>query len=399
MLLEADILLPITQKPIRQGGILIHNGKIADIGSKNLLQKKYPHHKIRSFRDTLLLPGFVNAHCHLEFGPCLSNKEPPPSFTTWVRQLIAKGTPKRHLLKKRIHEGQEALLKSGVTTVVDHITPDLLSLHSRQSPLRHFFCLEILGAERSRGQESLKKARKIMKASSLSEILLTPHSLYSVHHQVLLSLLQDLKKQPFFSIHLLESFDENRFFVHRSGPLARFVRERGGSVGPLSPVFWLQKQGFLRHHPLIVHGNYLSPQDLKIIKKFGLSLIHCPGSHRFFGHRPFPLDAILKSDINVALGTDSLASLANNHRLSFFSELKLMRGNFPKISPEDIIRMATLNGARAIRRAGEIGSLEIGKRADIIAMTMKDKKKDPYENVILNNKIKWTMIEGRFVDV
>jgi 5-methylthioadenosine/S-adenosylhomocysteine deaminase len=97
----------------------------------------------------------------------------------------------------------------------------------------------------------------------------------------------------------------------------------------------------------------------------GASVIHCPGSHRFFGHKRFPLEDLRTAGVRVALGTDGLAS---NEDLSMLREMRLLQEAYPGLSEEEILRMATIEGARALGLEKEIGSIEVGKKADLIAV-------------------------------
>jgi cytosine/adenosine deaminase-related metal-dependent hydrolase len=415
MILTAAYVLPISSPPIQKGAIVIHKGVIVAVGAFETIRKEYPRHGVKKYPHSILLPGFVNTHCHLEFSDLTGTQNPQPSFATWAQSMTPTLERKKSAqIRVLIQKGELSLLTSGVTTVVDHIAPEILKYCPKKSSLNRIFFLEVLGSNQSRAQSNLKRARQIQKTSTIKDVDLTPHSLYAVHNDTLLALSRDVKKQSFYSLHILESQDEYHFFHKQSGPLVQLVQKRGGEIAPQNPLSWLSRHGFLSAVPLMVHGNYLSSEDMKIMKRHGLPIAHCPGSHSFFGHRPFPLAPLLKHGITIALGTDSGASIspkeinkkgsslrgpdgvgASNKTLSMLAELQQMQKNFPRLSARDIVTMATLNGAKAIHREDTIGSLVPGKNADVIAIKINHPRRDPYENVIRAQKTQWTMINGK----
>ena len=106
-----------------------------------------------------------------------------------------------------------------------------------------------------------------------------------------------------------------------------------------------------------------------------MSVVFCPRTHAFFGHEPYPLEAMREAGVRVALGTDSRAS---NPDLGIVGELRHVAMSFPNIAPAEILRMATMDGAEALRLDGDVGSLTVGKRADLLAVTYDSEDTDPY---------------------
>ena len=141
MILHAPYLLPITKKPIISGALFIKDGIIVDVGDLTSLRIKYPRQTVRTFKNSILLPGFVNAHCHLEFTHLTHKIKPARSFAKWAKKLeskVSKDTPAK--IRQSLRQGEEKLLKSGVTTVVDHLNPFHLPYCPHRSPLRRIKC-------------------------------------------------------------------------------------------------------------------------------------------------------------------------------------------------------------------------------------------------------------------
>jgi cytosine/adenosine deaminase-related metal-dependent hydrolase len=298
-----------------------------------------------------------------------------PFFAEWVKEVVREQSSLSSSdVLAGMHRGSDTLLRGGTTTLADHAHPDAPAF---ETSLRRIVFWEVLGAQEGRARESLEKAyRRTLKEGGY----VSPHSLYAVHEEILEEMFQKISSLQ--SIHLLESSDENQFFRTQSGPLVAYVRERGGDLSfPFSsPVSWLAaKQALL----LLVHGNYLNPSEIAALRGSKASVIHCPGSHRFFGHKPFPMEDLRKAGVNVALGTDGLAS---NEGLSMLREMRLLREEFPEVTEEEVLAMATIQGAKALGMEKDIGSIEVGKKADLIAVPTLDAE-----------RVVFSMIDGKII--
>jgi len=155
---------------------------------------------------------------------------------------------------------------------------------------------------------------------------------------------------------------------------------------------FLYRNRLLPKNILMVHANCLETDDLPILREREASVVHCPGSHRYFDHPRFLYGMLKEEGINIALGTDSLAS---NSDLNMFKEMQYCLDSFAELTPRDVLQMATLCGAKALQMEKKIGTLEIGKEADIIGVKIQSPKADPYENVLMNTKVNLYMKRGK----
>jgi cytosine/adenosine deaminase-related metal-dependent hydrolase len=162
---------------------------------------------------------------------------------------------------------------------------------------------------------------------------------------------------------MTESAVEQAYFSDQAGLMYDFIKARGGEChASPSAVAWLQSQGFLYPASLLVHGNYFSDNDLALIAQWPKAcLVHCPGSHAFFGHQDFPFEKVKLKNISVALGTDSLAS---NTAISLGHEIKLFCQKYPGQTLQTIMPLITTNALRAIGIIDR-GQLAIGQKADL----------------------------------
>ena len=390
MLITARWLLTGATPPLADAAVLVEGETIREIGTRRWFAKRDVADVV-DLGESILLPGLVNAHCHLEHSiapPSGARPELPApiSFSEWVRRLQEKSAPLSPAEREKgIRAGIQELIRGGTTTLVDHRSPEAGFF---ETPFREYVILEVLGASAERARTSAAEAKRRLQEMDIP-CEISPHSLYAVHPSVL----NDL---PIRSIHLLESEEEDQFFRHGTGPLARLVKERGGEVPfpDVSPVRWLQARGAPPERPLIVHGNYLSNEEIGPLRDWEATVIHCPGSRRFFGHRLFPLEALVKADLPIALGTDSLAS---NDSLNMLREMKRMKGDFPSWGGEEILKMATSNGAAALGMGRETGTIEVGRQADLVAIPIWNGDLDPYEALLLPDEVNFSMVGGRIL--
>ena len=193
-------------------------------------------------------------------------------------------------------------------------------------------------------------------------------------------------------------------FQHGRGPmfdwLARNERDMS-DCGHGSPIEHLERCGLLGENLLAAHANYLAPGDADRLARAQTSVVHCPRSHAYFGHQAFPGAALTAAGVNVCLGTDSLASVkkitGEPLELNLFAEMRTRSAAAPGLSPETIVRQATLHGARALGRAGELGELTADARADLIALPFAGKPADAAAAVVHHpGAVTASLIDGRW---
>jgi cytosine/adenosine deaminase-related metal-dependent hydrolase len=408
-------ILPISEAP--------HDANIIDL----------PH--------TTLLPGFVNAHCHMDLSHLRGKVPFTGSFTDWIRSVIAM---REHLTEDDVSDAARELRHSGVTTVYDHVGTFSELSYIMDMPFRKRLFLEVIGVAPEAAEENWvhQQERAIQCLREGIEATPSPHATYSLHTGIFRELLDsscrtgsgiqtDLHSGSqrkagmthSFSIHCAESDEEWEMFTRGTGKLAEFVRERatpplsirGGrgelasephcrnpSQPPLilrggaynSPLQYLSKNDLIPTSPwLAVHCNTLTDDDIILLKQSQATVVHCPRSHAFFNHPPFPLEKLHAAGIPIAIGTDSLASCPN---FNFLEELCAMREEFPFLKTEEILGMATTRHPGL--RAGVQSEDQFGCRiksgmtnlpADIIGL--------PLQNDLLQGPVTFSMIGGQRV--
>lgn len=372
-ILQAAWVAPMNGPIIRDGAVVIADGKILDVGEKSI-SSRHPGGEIVDLGNSILLPGLINAHTHLDLTHCHAG-DPPISFTDWISSI-----PKRRAnetVEQAVQRGIDQCLKFGVTCIGDITQQAGQSRRAiSESPLRCVSYGEVLGlgTMQSKFDQLLPQAIDTRYAASRMKIGLSPHAPYTVDingYRQCLKLASE-KSLP-LATHLAESPDERTFLESHSGPF-RALWDRLGvwrddvATFTGSPVQMANAIGLLDRPALLAHVNYCDDSELDLLARGKCSVVYCPRTHRYFGHRPHRWRQMLERGINVAVGTDSCASSPD---LNIVEELRLLRQIAPEIPAQTVWEMATTRAARAVGMQDQVGSITRGKRADLAAFHVK----------------------------
>ncbi len=397
-ILTADWVLPISSEPIENGAIAFQKDKIISVGRKSEILKNYPHASVENFDEAAIMPGLVNCHSHLELTSMrgfLDDVE--ADFFKWLIKLAVTRAEK--LTEKDIELsavwGALEGARAGVTCFGD------IGRYGRAG----FNALKINGLRGVAFQETdyspfdekadedfakLEEKYLALQAdeTALVKAGLSPHSPYTVSRKLFEKIAAyALRKDVKISTHAAESQMEEDLMLFGTGAMADFSRSRGVEIVPprLSSVEYLSNIGVLEAKPLLAHCVKVSDAEIDLIKNSDSSVAHCPKSNAKFGHEIAPFEKFLGHKIRVGFGSDSVAS---NNVCDILEEARfaalLARTKTDKItnlSAGEIIETATLGGAKAMRLENEIGSLEIGKQADLTVVSLKHVAQLPIHDV------------------
>ncbi len=410
MILRARTVLPVTAPPIENGAVVVSGQRIHGVGSLRAMKSIFPGESIVDLGETVLLPGLVNTHCHLDYTDMAGLWPPPKGFTDWISQMLAAKAEWSYTDYARSWlNGAKMLLKSGTTTVGDiEAAPELLPEVWDATPLRIISFLEMTGVrsrldpERILG-DALRKIRSL--DHSRCSAALSPHAPYSTSPEVLRLCGRVSRDDNLsISIHVAESEQEFEMFTRARGEMFDWLNKNGrdsADCGLGSPVKHLETAGLLGKNTLAVHANYLTETDFKLLARRKTTVIHCPRSHQYFAHEPFPLKKLAAAKVNLCVATDSLATVTRIGRerlsLNLFEEMRALTRTNPGLPASAIIRMATVNGANALGQSGQIGELAKNARADLIAVPLAGKTRDIYEAVVHHaSTVAASMIDGQW---
>lgn len=399
LILRGRWVLPVTRDPIPDGGILIKDGVICALSDGDSLEKKYPDEEVLLFENEVVMPGFVNLHAHIEYS-VMQGKCRGGSFLSWIQDLIkeARGMNESDWLESSRY-GARLMIESGVTCLGDISKTDTSFQAIYESGLRAVVFLEVIGLDEMEADRIIDDLRlRLLKVKDRGServgLGLSPHAPYTVSKRLFEEVARTAhqRKLPIM-VHLSETADEEAFVREGKGLFADIFKKAAGwgdvswnGLG-LSAAMYLDTCGILAEKTIATHAVHLSKEDIRLLRARNVSVAHCPRSNAFLGVGRAPVKTFLDEGVLVGLGTDSLAS---NDQIDFFDE---MRALDPSIPLDLRIRMATINGARALGLGDKIGSIEVGKYADLIAVTVLSD--DPYD-VCLATKddICLVMVEG-----
>lgn len=374
---SASWLINPDAPPVAGGALLVHDGIITETGTLRELRSRHSA-PVLDYPGCAIIPGFVNAHTHLELTHFPSWKlhsavdYSPRRFADWIIQLIkiARGLTAADY-PPSIREGIRMCLESGTTSIGEIVTNPLLAEHYYHSPLAGRLYFELLGQGVDPFADKLAAAASAVAQNSGRILLpgLSPHSPYTVapEHMATIQSVSTAHALP-LAIHLSESRSEADFIFDGSGEFAadfypfvgweRFL----GKPARCSSTELLDRHGLLTPATLAVHCVHVSASDARIIKARGAHIALCPRSNELLDVGRAPVALFKKLGIPLVLGTDSLAS---NNSLSLWDELRFALETFPhELSARDLLRMVTSGGAAALGISEICGSLEIGRRAD-----------------------------------
>jgi cytosine/adenosine deaminase-related metal-dependent hydrolase len=409
LVLRARVVLPVSRPPIEDGALLITGRRIAAVGRWRELAGCKPKQTL-DLGDRLLMPGLVNAHCHLDYTDMAGQFPPPKVFSDWLKLITETKAGWDYAdYAKSWANGARMLVQTGTTTVADiEAVPQLLPQAWSETPLRVFSFLEMTGIRgRQQPHAVLHEAVKCLDAlkGGRGGVGLSPHAPYSTVPELLRLSAEAARRRHWrLATHLAESALEFEMFMQARGPMFDWLQRSGRDMsdcGLGSPVRHLERCGALGGNLLAVHVNYLARGDAALLGERQVQVVHCPRCHFYFRHDRFPLRRLARAGVNVCLGTDSLASVCKAPRqqveLDLFEEMRALAKNEPSLSARAIVRMATVNGARALGMSGKIGELAAGSFADLIALPFSGNVDDAYDGVLYHpGDVAASVIDGQW---
>jgi cytosine/adenosine deaminase-related metal-dependent hydrolase len=378
VILRARILWPVGGPPVENGAVVVSGNRIAASGAWPDIQARFPGAAM-DLGDAILLPGLINAHCHLDYTR-MTGLPAPRRFPDWIMSLLSfKAEANYTDYADAWLSGAAMLRRTGTTTVADiEAVPELLPDVWSSTPLRVASFLEMTGVKSRRPAAEIlgEAAAKIDSLHPLRGLAgLSPHALYSTSPALLEETARLAREKSWrVTMHVAESWEEFAMYTRREGAMFDWLeRQRDMSdCGLGTPLKQVGRCGLLGENFLAVHANYLEPQDIQALARSGSSVVHCPRSHAYFQHRPFPCEELVAAGVNICLGTDSLASISASPRqkpeLNLFAEMREFAAAHPAVPPTEIIAMSTRNGARALGWRGQLGELSPGSLADLISI-------------------------------
>jgi cytosine/adenosine deaminase-related metal-dependent hydrolase len=368
---------------VRRGALLVDGeGRIAAVGPELAIEPP-DGCEIVELGTAVLLPGLVNVHAHPELAMFRGALE-DLAFRDWILRLV--GGKRRALDDADFRAAAICTcvesMRGGVTTLAATEASGAAAAAMAELGMRGTVYLEIFGPDPSQAAASIEgfrvslgELRRVQ--SDLVRIGISPHAPYSVSDELYsrASRLAGAEGLP-MAVHIAESFAERRLVQHGDGDFAPGLNARGIATPPRasSPVALLHRLGVLEERPLLIHCVDLDPDDFSRIADSGSTVAHCPVANARLGHGLAPVSRLREMGVAVGIGTDSVGA---NNRLDLLDEARvaslLQRASLHShdaLPSDELLRLCTIEGARALGLDSKVGSLEPGKDADLCAVSL-----------------------------
>ena len=364
---RAAWVLPIVQRPIAGGTVTIDGDRIAGVGEFN-------GGPVEDLGNVAVLPGLVNAHTHLELSWMRGQVPPGTSMPQWAARLMSLRRSVSSEPPQPIVAAIGEARASG-TCLVGDVTNTFATFEPLlDSDLSAVLFRELLGFSAPDPEGLVTQVSAQIADLTPVEWLracLVPHAPYSVSPALLQAIGRATRGRP-FSIHLGESAQEVEFLREGTGEWralleALNVWNPAWTPPACGPVEYLARLGLVDANLVAVHGVQFTDEDLSRLATAGASVVACPRSNKWTGAGEPPIERFYASGVRVAVGTDSLASVAN---LNLFEEAATLRWLAPEVPATRLLASATLEGARALGFEADFGSIEPGKRAQLLAVRL-----------------------------
>lgn len=397
LVLQAEWVLPISGPPLRWGCVRVRAGRIEAVEPGDPPRSERDPRRV-VLRGAVLMPGLINAHCHLELSQWNRPLAVRQEFRNWVPEVVAFRRSPEYRPGEAVPAGLAESLRQGTVWIGDILPAALLALgpdgcgEVGRSPMLGpcpgvTSFLEIvapLGKGAGEIAALVESHQRLCEARGW-QLGLSPHAPYTIPLGVLEAIAEQSRRLRLpVAMHLGEPAEERRLLQHGDGPLRAMLEQLSAFAPQQFPggIDWSDYLARLNDVPrlLVIHGNHLDGATLRRLAAMGnATVIYCPRTHRRFHEAAYPMASYREAGIPVAVATDSRATAPN---LSLWDELRAARDACPDLSPKELLEMATVIPARALGVDREIGTLEPGKRADLTAVTVPEDADDPYAAVL-----------------
>ena len=355
-------------------------GKIID-----LVGREEAGEDIQTFRG-IICPGFINAHCHLELSHLKGLIPERTGLVDFILTVVNERHFKEEIILEAIAKAEDEMFRHGIVAVGDICNNTLTIAQKMKGRLRYLNFIEVSGFPPTIAQSRFDRAKAILESfnstSNFQPFSLTPHAPYSVSPE-LFQLINDHTRGQIITIHNQETEAENEFFEKGWGDLLRLYKEMNINIAFFQPSGKSSLQTWFPYFNnnqsiIFVHNVTTTAKDLEFLQPPSSPsdrviragnphpptfLCLCPNTNLYMTGNLPNVDLFLQEQMVLVLGTDSLAS---NHQLSIWEEIKTLHKHFPNIELQVLLQWATINGARALRLDNELGSFEKGKKPGVV---------------------------------
>ncbi len=372
---SADFIVPVNGEAVKNGVVSIdEQGEIINLydneGAKKITEPV-------EHLDGIIVPGFINSHCHLELSHMKGKIAPGEGLISFLSRVIASRASVEDDIVDAMNKADLEMQDNGIVAVGD-ISNNLLSKNIKEgSPVHYHTFVEFIGFDPGNAKSIFKKAVELLGNFSPLPASLAPHAAYSVSKELLKLFQKNTKgRSELTTMHNQESEDENELYRYKTGRFLNFYKSLNLDIDFFKPQARNSIQSIIPLFPtlqriLLVHNTCTSLKDVYFASRFNRDIhwCFCPKANIYIEGRLPKIEMFRFHDFNLTIGTDSLAS---NDKLCILSELKVIKEHFPSLSFTETLRWATINGAHFLGIDHKYGSIEVGKRPGLNLITNVD---------------------------
>src|SRR6266567_752304 len=382
-----------SRRIIENGAVAVKNGRILAIGRATEIVRDFAAGEVINAGGKVVIPGLINGHTHVPM-TLFRGLADDLDLQEWLNKYIFPAEAKNvteEFVRVGTRLGLAEMIRAGTTTYCDmYYFEDAIADETSKAGMRGVLgetLIDFPVADNKTNAEGMAYVESYVKkwqGNALIIPAIAPHAPYTVSEEHLKSI---------------------RAFSDRTGaPIVTHISEAKGA----SPIDYLTRIGFLNNRVIAAHVVWPTEEELGLLKKFGVGIVHNPQSNMKLASGVAPVPEMLKEDLPVGLGTDGAAS---NNDLNLWEEMdtaaklhKLISKDPKVVNAAEAFEMATIRGARALHLEQEIGSIEKGKRADLVIVDLDDLNQTPsyniYSDLVYATKagdVRTVIIEGRVV--
>lgn len=374
--ISASYVYPVSSGPLKEGVIALDsNGLILEILTAAEAQAKGISDV--QFYEGILVPGFVNTHCHLELSHLEGKIAKHTGLPGFVEQVIRQRQADDAAVIDAMETADRKMYAQGIVAVGD-ISNKLISKEVKEiSGIYYHTFIEAMGFNPEKASDIIEAAKIMKKAFQPLNASIVPHAPYSVSDNLFMEISREAEEhQDLVSIHNQETLEENEFFEHKSGSFLKLYEFLGLNIDFFKATGETSLRSYLPKlspalKTLLVHNTFTSKSDLSFAKENHRAIYWClcPNANLYIENKLPDLPLFLEAGVKITLGTDSLAS---NDQLSIVAEMKTLQEHF-KISLTELLNWATINGAEFLGVGDRFGSFTPGKTPGINLLEFVDK--------------------------
>jgi len=324
------------------------------------------------FYNGIIIPGFVNCHCHLELSHMKGTIEMGVGLGKFLENISNKREDNRNTIIDSAAAADKNMCRTGTVLCADICnTSDTFDI-KRNSSISYINLLEVFGTDPEKASRQMDEIMLVAETARKMSLpfSLVPHTVYTMSLPLLRLLRERSVPNTITSIHFMETPGEKAFIESHSGPLMDSFRLSGFIPNNLETVNShadaVMNEIIRSGNLIVVHNTFADRNTIKkIMERRNLFWCLCPNSNLYIENQVPPLDLFISEGCEIVIGTDSLAS---NSSLNIFSELQTLQRYFPSISIEQLVCMATANGAKALSKEDQFGKIAQGKKPGLLLL-------------------------------